>query len=87
MAPYTVLAASELPLYVAARDWQNTASWSNYFAEFGLSTAQQEAYLLAIPHVLEQGPLTRLQLADAVAKHTGVAHCATSSSLRAGVLP
>ena len=68
-----LLAASELPLYVAARDWQNTASWSNYFAEFGLSPAQQDAFLLAVPHVLEQGPLTRLQLADAVAKHIGVA--------------
>ena len=67
-----LLAASELPLYVAARDWQNTASWSNYFAEFGLSPAQQDAFLLAVPHVLEQGPLTRLQLADAVAKHIGV---------------
>jgi hypothetical protein len=69
-----VLAARELPLYVAARDWQHTASWSKYFAELGLESAQQEAFLLAIPHVLEQGPLTRLQLADAVAKHTGVAH-------------
>jgi DNA glycosylase AlkZ-like len=69
-----LLAASELPLYVAARDWQHTASWSNYFAEFGLSPAQQEAFLLAVPHVLEQGPLTRLQLAGAVAKHTGAAH-------------
>src|SRR6516162_7321226 len=69
-----LLAASELPLYVAARDWQLTASWSNYCAEFGLTTtAQQEAFLSAIPHVLEQGPLTRQQLADAVAKHTGIA--------------
>ena len=69
-----LLAARELPLYVAARDWQHTASWSNYFAEFGLTTsAQQEAFLSAIPHVLEQGPLTRQQLADAVAKHTGMA--------------
>jgi hypothetical protein len=69
-----LFSARELPLYVAARDWQHTASWSNYFAEFGLESAQQDAFLLAIPHVLEQGPLTRLQLADAVAKHTGVAH-------------
>ncbi len=68
-----LLSARELPLYVAARDWQHTASWSNYFAEFGLSRAQQDAFLFAIPHVLEQGPLTRLQLADAVAKHTGAA--------------
>src|SRR5258707_379279 len=49
-----LLSARELPLYVAARDWQHTASWSNYFAEFGLTTsAQQEAVLSAIPHVLE----------------------------------
>ncbi len=69
-----VLTASEFPLYVAARDWQLTTSWSNYFAAFGLTTsAQQEAFLSAIPHVLEQGPLTRPQLADAVASHTGMA--------------
>ena len=69
-----LLPARELPLYVAARNWQLNASWSAYFAEFGLTTsAQQEAFLSAIPHVLEQGPLTRQQLADAVAKHTGIA--------------
>src|ERR1051326_2691868 len=69
-----LLSASELPLYVAARDWHLNASWSNYFAEFGITTsAQQEAFLSAIPHVLEQGPLTRQQLADAVVKHTGIA--------------
>ncbi|WP_126552678.1 winged helix DNA-binding domain-containing protein [Dictyobacter kobayashii] len=68
-----LLPASELPLYVAARDWQHSASWSNYFATFDLSRAQQEALLLAIPYVLEQGPLTRLQLAEAVAQHTGAA--------------
>ena len=68
-----LLSASELPLYVAARDWQQNESWSNYFAEFGLSRAQQDVFLLAIPHVLEQGPLTRLQLADAVARHMGTA--------------
>ncbi|QBD77659.1 winged helix DNA-binding domain-containing protein [Ktedonosporobacter rubrisoli] len=67
-----LLPARELPLYVAARDWQQTANWSKYFAEFGLSSAQQDAFLLAIPHVLEQGSLTRLQLADAVARHTGI---------------
>ena len=69
-----LLSVSELPLYVAARDWQLSASWSKYFAEFGMTTAaQQEAFLSAIPHVLEQGPLTRQQLAEAVAKHTGIA--------------
>jgi hypothetical protein len=70
-----LLTASELPLYVAARDWQLTTSWSHYFAEFGLTTlAHQEAFLSAIPHVLEQGPLTRPHLADAVARHRGMAH-------------
>ena len=69
-----LLSAKELSLYVAARDWHATPAWSNYFAEFGLTTpAQQESFLSAIPHVLEQGPLTRQQLADAVAKQTGIA--------------
>jgi hypothetical protein len=67
-----IFSLSELPLYVAALDWQHSARWMNYFAEFGLSKAQQDAFLLAIPHVLEQGPLTRPQLADAVARHIGV---------------
>ena len=68
-----LLSARELPLYVAARDWHHNASWSNYFAEFGLSPAQQEAFLSAVPHVLGQEPMTRQQLAEALAKHTGVA--------------
>lgn len=69
-----LLPASELPLYVAARGWHSTSAWSNYFAEFGLTTpAQQESFLAAIPYVLEQGPMTRQQLADAVAKQTGIA--------------
>ncbi len=69
-----VLAIKELPLYVAARNWQNAANWASYFAAFGMTTAAQlDAYLSAIPHVLEQGPLTRSQLAEAVAKHTGIA--------------
>lgn len=68
-----LLSASEFPLYVAARDWHNTRSWSNYFATYGLTPAQQEAFLSVVPLVLEQGPLTRQQLADAVAKQTGTA--------------
>jgi hypothetical protein len=70
-----LLLAEELPLYIAARNWQQTANWSNYFVASGLTTqAEQEAFLAAIPYVLEQGPLTRSQLADAVARHTGMAH-------------
>src|SRR5581483_10105894 len=68
-----LLSAKDLPLYVAARDWHSGPAWSNYFAEFGLSTpAQQESFLSAVPHVLEQGPMTRQQLADALAKHIGI---------------
>ena len=68
-----LLSARELPLYVAARDWHATPGWSSYYAEFGLATpAQQEAFLSAIPHVLEQGPMTRQELADAAARHTGI---------------
>jgi len=84
-----LFSVTDLPLYVAARDWQHTTTWSNYFAEFGLSRAQQEAFLAAIPHVLEEGPLTRAQLADAVAKQTGVSRARDfilSSSLQAGAL-
>lgn len=70
-----LLSVQELPLYVAARNWSISPGWSNYFAELGLSTVQQqEAFLAAIPHVLEQGPMTRQQLADAVAKHMGRDH-------------
>src|SRR5437762_1112486 len=70
---------------MTALQWSQVHAWrlsqhglfphfsSQDFAEFGLSPAQQDTFLLAIPHVLEQGPLTRLQLADAVAKHTGAA--------------
>lgn len=67
-----LLPAGELPLYVAARNWQHNTSWANYFAEYGLTPAQQEAFLSAVPHVLEQGPMTRQQLAEALTKHTGI---------------
>jgi Winged helix DNA-binding domain len=39
-----LLSASELPLYVAARDWQHTTSWSNYFAESWGSPLKPAAY-------------------------------------------
>ncbi len=67
-----LLSANELPLYVAARDWHSTPAWSNYFASYGLTPLQQESFLSVVPQVLEQGPMTRQQLADAVAKQTGI---------------
>ncbi len=67
-----LLSASELPLYVAARDWHCTPAWSSYFASYDLTPAQQEAFFSTVPHILEQGPVTRQQLADAVAEQTGI---------------
>jgi hypothetical protein len=67
-----LLAASALPLYVAARSFHDqTHLWDKYFAYYGFSPAQQEAYLAAIPQVLGKEPMTREQLASAVAKEIG----------------
>jgi hypothetical protein len=69
-----LLAASDLPLYVAARGFRaGTRPWSTYFAYYGITAAQQEAFLAAVPRVLGQEPMTRQQLAEAIARETGVA--------------
>lgn len=68
-----LLAASDLPLYVAARGFlDETRAWSNYFAYYGITPAQQEAFLTAVPQVLSQEPLTRQQLAEALVRQTGI---------------
>jgi hypothetical protein len=70
-----LLSASELPLYVAARSTADDAGvWSNYFAYYGFTPAQQEAFLAAVPQVLGKEPISREQLATAVAERTGLAH-------------
>lgn len=70
-----LLAASDLPLYVAARGFRaDTPPWSTYFASYGITPTQQEAFLAAVPRVLGREPMTRQQLAEAVARYTGVAH-------------
>lgn len=70
-----LLSASELPLYVAARSTVDEGdTWSNYFAYYGFTPAQQEAFLAAVPQVLGKEPMTRQQLAMAVAERTGLAH-------------
>src|SRR5579859_3869597 len=62
-----LLSASELPLYVAARGFNYEAdNWTNYFAEYGISPAQQKAFNAAIPQVLGKEPMTRQQLASAL---------------------
>jgi hypothetical protein len=67
-----LIAAGELPVYVAARSMLDTRNWPAYFAYYGITPAQQEAFLAAVPQVLGQEPMTREQLAIAVAKQTGV---------------
>src|SRR6266702_6597310 len=70
-----LLAASDLPRYVVARGFHDEMRiWSNYFAYYGITPAQQAAFLSAVPRVLGQEPMTRQQLAEALAKQTGVAH-------------
>jgi Winged helix DNA-binding domain len=48
-----------------------TRNWTNYFAYYGISRSQYEAYLAAAPQVLGSEPMTREQFATAVIKHTG----------------
>jgi hypothetical protein len=67
-----LLAAGELPLYVAARSMHDSRNWAGYFAYYGITPAQQEAFLSAVPHVLGDAPMTRQQLATAIASHTGI---------------
>ncbi|HUY77470.1 MAG TPA: winged helix DNA-binding domain-containing protein [Ktedonobacterales bacterium] len=70
-----LLAVSDLPLYVAARDFRtDSRAWANYFAYYGLTPEQQHAFFAAVPQVLGRDPMTRQQLAEALARHTGIAH-------------
>ncbi len=67
-----LLTAADLPLYVAARSVHAARNWLKYFTFFGISPEQYEAIIVAIPQVLGSEPLTRQQLAAAVAKHLDV---------------
>lgn len=66
-----LLPASELPLYIAARSRHDSRNWKGYFAYFGISPEKHEALLSAVPQVLGSEPMTREQLAAAIAEHTG----------------
>ena len=66
-----LIAAADLPLYVAARSFHDGRNWVGYFAYYGVPQAQYEALLAAIPAVLGSEPLTREQLATAVAERVG----------------
>jgi hypothetical protein len=68
-----LIAASDLPLYVAARSFYDNRKWLNYFAYYGIEPAQYHAFMAAVPEVLGGEPMTREALAAAIAGHTGVA--------------
>ncbi len=67
-----LITASELPLFVSARSMDGDRGWTNYFTYYGISPAQQAAFLEAVPQVLGTEPMTREQLATAVARETRV---------------
>jgi Winged helix DNA-binding domain len=69
-----VLETRDLPLYVAALSFREFRNWSAHAAYYGLSPAQHEAFLAAVSQVLGSDPMTREQLANALAKQTGSAH-------------
>ncbi len=70
-----LLPAAELPLWVAALKVlgprHHAPSWLRYF---GLTRADADAVLDAIPRALDGCSLTRQELADAVAASTGLPH-------------
>jgi hypothetical protein len=66
-----LLPAHDLPLYVAARRAYETRNWLKYFTYYGITEAQYEAFIRAIPEILGSEPVTREQLATAVAGHIG----------------
>ena len=69
-----VLPTADLPLYTAALGFRQFRNWPAIFAYYGLSPAEQEALLSAVPQVLGHEPMRREQLATTLAKHTGIAH-------------
>jgi uncharacterized protein YcaQ len=69
-----VLETRDLPLYVAALSFRQFRNWSAHFAYYGLSPAQHEAFLAAVPEVVGSEPMTREHLASALASQTGIAH-------------
>lgn len=69
-----MLAARDLPLYAAALNFRDFRNWPAHFAYYGLSPAQHEALLSAVPQVAGREPMTREQLAGELEKQTGIAH-------------
>ena len=68
-----VLPTSDIPLYAAALSFRDFRNWPAFFAYYGITPGQHEALLAAVPQVSGSEPMTREQLASAIAKHTGIA--------------
>jgi hypothetical protein len=66
-----LISASELPLYVAARSMHETRNWLKYFTYYGITPAQYAAFIAAVPQILGSKPMTREELAAALAEHVG----------------
>ncbi len=66
-----LLTTSEFPLYVAARAAQTIRRPPSYYTYHGVTPAELEAIIDAIPQVLNDTPMTREQLAGAIAERAG----------------
>lgn len=67
-----LFAAEDLPLVVATRSAREARYWVTHFESYGIFEPEYRALLAAIPQVLGGEPMTREQLAVAVARHTGI---------------
>jgi hypothetical protein len=67
-----LFAADDLQLVVAVRNARAGRYWVKSFESSGIFEAEYQALLQAVPHVLGGEPMTREQLAVAVAKQTGI---------------
>jgi len=72
-----LIPSAELPLYVAARSIYGKRDWLKWFMYFGISEAHYEAFMAAVPRILDSEPMTREQLANAVAEDIGVPELVT----------
>lgn len=67
-----LLSSRDLPLYVAARSAYMGRNWLKYFTYYGITPAQYEAFIEAVPEVLGKEPMTREELATSVSEHINV---------------
>lgn len=67
-----LLAAADLPLYVAARAALPIRRPPSYFSYHGLTPTEYDAILATVPQVLSDTPQTREQLAEAAAQAAGM---------------